>query len=62
MNTEYCCDCGNPIEDGDKYFDINGEKLCKDCMIDRYRRTMWYTEYTRRDYMEEKYERERHDA
>ena len=61
QDYQCCSECGNPFEDGDRYFDINGEKLCENCLIDKYRRTMWYEDYTKKDYMTEKYERERHE-
>ena len=48
QNYQCCSECGNPFEDGDKYFAIptishlGGEILCEDCLIDKYRREMWY--------------------
>lgn len=32
----FCADCGNEIEQGDVY-EVDGEKLCRDCLCDRYR-------------------------
>jgi hypothetical protein len=62
-----CCDCcGNAIQNGEAYYEINGEKICEYCMDDVYRRVMDYDcrddEYTYEDYLTEKYERERHDV
>ena len=42
QNYQCCSECGNPFEDGDKYFAINDEQLCEDCLIDKYRREIWY--------------------
>lgn len=55
-----CTECGKPIYNGESYYEINGEKLCEDCMND-HRHLMDYDDYTYQDYLTEKYERERHD-
>ena len=62
-NTKYecCSECGNPIYNGQSYYEINDMKLCEDCM-NNYRRIMDYDDYTYQDYLTEKYERERHDV
>lgn len=39
-----CHGCGEPIDD-DKYFDIHGEILCEDCLIEKYRK--WTEDYIR---------------
>lgn len=58
---ECCSECGSPLYDGDAYYDINGDKICDDCMS-KYRCTMNYDDYTYQDYLTDKYERERHDV
>lgn len=60
---EYCCtDCGRELFDGDTYYEIDDNLICDECMQDKYRRTMRVEEYTKEDYLTEKYERERHDV
>ena len=34
-----CDGCFNPIQD-DHYYDINGEKMCEDCLIHYFRRVI----------------------
>ena len=58
---ESCDECGNELQNGGGYYDIDGRKICESCM-DGYHRIMDYDEYTYTDYLTEKYERERHDA
>lgn len=35
-DKEYCtCEwCGEPIYIGDIYYDLNGDKVCEDCIMD----------------------------
>lgn len=33
----YCEDCGEPIYDGDEYYDIGGHKYCEACVHKSYR-------------------------
>ena len=36
------CDiCGEPIQD-DYYFEINGERICEDCLTENYRKDIDY--------------------
>lgn len=58
---EYCSECGYAINNGEAYYELNGEKICEDCMNDNHRHFMDYDTYTYEDYLTEKYERERHD-
>lgn len=59
--TEYesCSECGQAIYNGEGYYDIDGTRLCEDCM-NNYRRIMDYDEHPYHDYLTDKYERERH--
>lgn len=62
-----CCDCcGDAIRNGETYYKVNDEKICKYCMDDVCKCIMDYDcqneEYTREDYLTDKYERERHDV
>ena len=34
-----CADCGNPIQD-DYLFEICGEKICEECLIEHYRKSV----------------------
>ena len=35
------CDCcGCALYEGDYFYDINGERICEDCLIDGYRRML----------------------
>lgn len=29
-----CCDCQNPIIEGEDYWDFDGDKVCQDCIRD----------------------------
>lgn len=58
---ESCFECSHAIYNGEPYYEINGNKICEDCMSN-YRRIMDYDDYTYQDYLTEKYERERHDV
>ena len=55
---EYCSECGSAIYNGEPYYEIDGSKICEDCMNSR-RHIMDYDEYTYQDYLIDKYERER---
>ena len=59
-----CCEiCGCAIQNGEAYYELDGVKLCENCMDDQYRRIMDYDDhYTREDYLTEEYERKRHDG
>lgn len=61
--TQYkcCSECGNPIQNGEAYYEIDNEIVCEDCM-NCYRRIMDYDEYSYQDYLIDKYEMERHDV
>ena len=46
-----CCDeCGEPIYDGEKYYELNGEAICGDCVDNMTSRELLdflgYTGYT----------------
>ena len=56
-----CTECGNPFYNGDAYYEIGEMKLCEDCINDC-KRILDVDEYTYYDYLEEEYERWRHDA
>lgn len=59
---ECCEECGNELQNGEGYYDIDGRKICDTCM-DSYRRIMDYDDrYNYQDYLIEKYESRRHDA
>lgn len=61
-DTKYCCDgCGHAFYNGDAYYEVEGVKLCEDCINDS-KRIFDVEEYTYDDYLEEEYERRRHDA
>lgn len=36
----YCDCCGCGLYRGDYFYEINGEKLCEDCMDEEYRRIL----------------------
>ena len=58
---EHCCDgCGHAFYNGDAYYEIADMKLCEDCVNDS-KKTFDIDEYTYEDYLEEEYERTRHD-
>ena len=38
--AEYCDCCGNEIYEGDYVFEIDGEKLCEECLNAEYRRVV----------------------
>ena len=59
---ECCSECGNPIYNGEPYYEFNNEIICEDCLNDAHKHLMDYDDnYTYQDYLNEKYERERHD-
>lgn len=33
-----CEDCGGGIFEGDRYYSVNGEILCEECMEEKYKR------------------------
>lgn len=61
-NTKYqcCSECGQPIYNGEPYYEFEDRLFCEDCM-NNFRRLMDYDDYTYQDYLTDKYERERHD-
>lgn len=30
--VHYCCECGEPIYEGDYFYEINGEPWCAECI------------------------------
>ena len=59
---ECCEECGNELQNGEGYYDIDGRKICETCM-DGYHRIMDYDDvYTYQDYLTERYEEVRHDV
>ena len=61
-NTKYCSECGQPIYNGEPYYEINKDIICEDCINDNYKRIMDYDDYTYQDYLTEQYESRRHDV
>ena len=56
-----CTCCGYAFSNGDAYYEIGEETLCEYCVEDC-RRIFDVDEYTYEDYLEEEYERRRHDV
>lgn len=38
--TTRCDICGEPLYDGDAYYDVMGEKYCESCMKDAFRKIL----------------------
>lgn len=55
-----CTECGNPIRNGENYYQVKDLIICSDCIND-FKRIMDKDEYTYEDYLIDKYERERYD-
>ena len=56
-----CTGCGYEFSNGEAYYEIGEEMLCEDCINDC-KRIMDVDEYSYDDYLEEEYERRRHDV
>ena len=55
----YCDNCGNEIYVGEDYWDINGDRICRDCLddwLDRCKKEAEYPDYDGPD-PDEEYDR-----
>lgn len=59
---ECCSECGQPFENGDAYYEHDSDKYCEECFLDIFRQIMDYDMYSYEDYLEDEYERRRHDV